>query len=96
MATKKEMIDVIAKNVGTSQKNVREILEAYKDYVYSEVRQGNEVPLFSGMILGIKVIPERYYPDLQNGGQVLHPQHYGYKVRFGKEAKDAMNILNGK
>ena len=96
MATKKEMIDTIAKNIGSTQTNVRAVLEGYKDFVYSEIRKGHEVHLMEGMILGFRNVSGREYPNLQGEGKVFVPEHYAYKIRFGKEAKSAIDELNGK
>ena len=94
MKTKKEMIETIASNIGSTQKNVKEVLEGLKDFAYGEIENGEEVRLIDGVVLGVKIIKGREFPVPSTGKTKFVPDHYGLKVRFGKEAKNAVAVLN--
>ena len=94
MKTKKEMIETIASNIGSTQKNVREVLDGLKEFVYGEIENGEEARLIDGVILGVRLVKGRKYPVPNTDEMKYVPDHYGLRTRFGKEAKDAVAILN--
>lgn len=87
---KTELISAIAEKTGMTKKNVKEVLEATQEVVFSTIKD-EEVKLMDGVTISAKVVPERTARNPQTGEEIVVPEHMAPKCKFGTAIKNAVN-----
>lgn len=87
-----EFIKEFAEKSSLTQKDTREVLKALQDVVYTHMKDEDGVPLFEGLKLSAVHKDAKTARNPRTGESINVPAKWTPKARFGKAAKDAVNI----
>ena len=87
--TKTELVKVVANNTGFTQKDVKAVLEAVQDVVFTTLKD-DEIKLMDGVTLSAKLVPQRTARNPQTGAEIVVPEHLAPKCKFGNAIKAAL------
>ena len=88
---KAELIKAISAEMGKTQKEIKEVLEATQKVVYEEMANEGEVKLFDGLTLVGVHKDATVARNPMDGSSVNVPEKTVPKAKWGKAAKDAVN-----
>lgn len=88
---KAELIKAISAEMGKTQKEIKEVLEATQKVVYEEMANEGEVKLFDGLTLIGQKKPACVKRNPLTGEDVNVPEKIAPKAKWGKAAKDTVN-----
>ena len=88
--TRTDYIKAVAEQLGTTQKAVKEFLEAAQEVAYAEMAKGEEVKIFDSVTLIGKEVQERTAINPQTGAEIVVPQHLAPKAKFGTGIKNLL------
>lgn len=88
---KAELIKAISTEMGKTQKEIKEVLEATQKVVYEEMANEGEVKLFDGLTLVGVHKDATVARNPMDGSSVNVPEKTVPKAKWGKAAKDAVN-----
>ncbi len=90
--TKNEFITAISEKTGYTKKDIRVVVDAMKDIVYSEVTKCHEVKIFDGVTIMGQMKQAAYVAEKIGGEKTkLVPAHVIPKAKFGAALKKAIN-----
>lgn len=87
---KTELVKVVAEKTGYTQKDVKAVMEAVQEVVYSTIKT-EEVKLMDGVTLTSVYKEATTARNPMTGATVDVPAKYAPKCKFGKSVKDAIN-----
>ena len=87
---KVELIKVVAEKTGYTQKDVKTVMEALQDVVFSTIKE-DEVKLMDGITLSAVYKEATTARNPMDGSTVNVPAKYAPQCKFGKAIKDAIN-----
>lgn len=87
---KVELIKVIADKTGFTQKDVKTVMEAVQDVVFTTIKN-EEIKIMDGITLTSVYKEATTARNPMDGSVVNVPAKYAPKAKFGKAIKDAIN-----
>ena len=88
--TKTELVKVIAGKTGFTQKDVKTVMEAIQEVVFTTLKD-DEVKLIDGITLSSVYKEASTARNPQTGEPIEVAARYAPKCKFGKAIKDAIN-----
>ena len=88
--TKTELVKVIAGKTGFTQKDVKAVMEAVQEVVFTTLKD-EEIKLMDGITLSSVYKEATTARNPQTGETVAVDARYAPKCKFGKAIKDAIN-----
>lgn len=85
-----EVIRKISKKTSFSQKDIKEIMDAFDEVVFEEMVAGNSVTVTKFITVETADVKARECRNPQTGELITVPAHRKPKAKFGKKIKDAV------